>query len=114
MLEIKNIKKSFGNKEVLKDVSFSVGEGAIVCLLGNNGAGKTTIINCILRMIKADSGTILLNGRDIRKYTNAEYFSNVNALLESSVNIYDYRTDCVKEEKYRNWIKIIKKTNYLG
>lgn len=92
MLEIKNIKKSFGNKEVLKDVSFSVGEGAIVCLLGNNGAGKTTIINCILRMIKADSGTILLNGRDIRKYTNAEYFSNVNALLESSVNIYDYLT----------------------
>lgn len=64
----------------------------IVCLLGNNGAGKTTIINCILRMIKADSGTILLNGRDIRKYTNAEYFSNVNALLESSVNIYDYLT----------------------
>lgn len=92
MLEIKNIKKSFGNKEVLKDVSFSVGEGAIVCLLGNNGAGKTTIINCIVRMIKADSGTILLNGRDIRKYTNAEYFSNVNALLESSVNIYDYLT----------------------
>lgn len=92
MLEIKNIKKSFGNKEVLKDVSFSVGEGAIVCLLGNNGAGKTTIINCILWMIKADSGTILLNGRDIRKYTNAEYFSNVNALLESSVNIYDYLT----------------------
>lgn len=92
MLEINNIKKSFGNKEVLKDVSFSVGEGAIVCLLGNNGAGKTTIINCILRMIKADSGTILLNGRDIRKYTNAEYFSNVNALLESSVNIYDYLT----------------------
>lgn len=92
MLEIKNIKKSFGNKEVLKDVSFSVGEGAIVCLLGNNGAEKTTIINCILRMIKADSGTILLNGRDIRKYTNAEYFSNVNALLESSVNIYDYLT----------------------
>lgn len=92
MLEIKNIKKSFGNKEVLKDVSFSVREGEIVCLLGNNGAGKTTIINCILRMIKADSGTILLNGRDIRKYTNAEYFSNVNALLESSVNIYDYLT----------------------
>ena len=92
MLEIKNIKKSFGNKEVLRDVSFSVREGEIVCLLGNNGAGKTTIINCILRMIKADSGTILLNGRDIRKYTNAEYFSNVNALLESSVNIYDYLT----------------------
>lgn len=92
MLEIKNMKKSFGNKEVLRDVSFSVREGEIVCLLGNNGAGKTTIINCILRMIKADSGTILLNGRDIRKYTNAEYFSNVNALLESSVNIYDYLT----------------------
>lgn len=38
MLEIKNLKKSFKNKDVLKGVSFSVNEGEIVCLLGNNGA----------------------------------------------------------------------------
>lgn len=90
MLEVCNIKKNFKNKEVLKDVSFSVNSGEIVCLLGNNGAGKTTIINCILKMMKTDSGKILFNNTDISLYNNSNYFSLVNALLESSVNIYDY------------------------
>ena len=92
MLEIKGLKKSFKAKEVLKNLNLSIKEGEIVCLLGNNGAGKTTLINCILRMIQADAGSILLDGRDIFTYNNEEYFSKVNALLESSVNVYDYLT----------------------
>ena len=51
MLEIKGLKKSFKAKEVLKNLNLSIKEGVIVCLLGNNGAGKTSLINCILRMI---------------------------------------------------------------
>ena len=90
MIELSNIKKSFKNNEVLKDVSFKISDGEIVCLLGNNGAGKTTIINCILKMIKPDSGVILLNGTDIRKLKNRNYFSQINALLESSINVYDF------------------------
>ena len=92
MLEIKGLKKSFKAKEVLKNLNLSIKEGEIVCLLGNNGAGKTTLINCILRMIQADAGSIFLDGRDIFTYKNEEYFSKVNALLESSVNVYDYLT----------------------
>ena len=92
MLEIKGLKKSFKAKEVLKNLNLSIKEGEIVCLLGNNGAGKTTLINCILRMIQADAGSIFLDGRDIFTYNNEEYFSKVNALLESSVNVYDYLT----------------------
>ena len=92
MLEIKGLKKSFKAKEVLKNLNLSINEGEIVCLLGNNGAGKTTLINCILRMLQADGGSIFLEGRDISTYKNEEYFSKVNALLESSVNVYDYLT----------------------
>ena len=92
MLEIKGLKKSFKAKEVLKNLNLSINEGEIVCLLGNNGAGKTTLINCILRMLQADAGSIFLEGRDISMYKNEEYFSKVNALLESSVNVYDYLT----------------------
>ena len=92
MLEIKGLKKSFKAKEVLKNLNLSINEGEIVCLLGNNGAGKTTLINCILRMLQADGGSIFLAGRDISTYKNEEYFSKVNALLESSVNVYDYLT----------------------
>ena len=92
MLEIKGLKKSFKATEVLKNLNLSINEGEIVCLLGNNGAGKTTLINCILRMLQADAGSIFLEGRDISTYKNEEYFSKVNALLESSVNVYDYLT----------------------
>ena len=106
MLEIKGLKKSFKAKEVLKNLNLSIKEGEIVCLLGNNGAGKTTLINCILRMIHADAGSILLDGRDIFTYKNEEYFSKVNALLESSVNVYDYLTGWQNIEYFSGLLKI--------
>ena len=92
MLKITNLRKSFRSKEVLKDVSFEVKKGEIVRLLGNNGAGKTTIINCILKMLKPDSGEIQLDGKAIDKCKNSEYFNKVSALLESSTNVYNYLT----------------------
>ena len=106
MLEIKGLKKSFKAKEVLKNLNLSIKEGEIVCLLGNNGAGKTTLINCILRMIQADAGSILLDGRDIFTYKNKEYFSEVNALLESSVNVYDYLTGWQNIEYFSGLLNI--------
>ena len=106
MLEIKGLKKSFKAKEVLKNLNLSIKEGEIVCLLGNNGAGKTTLINCILRMIQANSGSILLDGRDIFTYKNEEYFSKVNALLESSVNVYDYLTGWQNIEYFSGLLNI--------
>ena len=106
MLEIKGLKKSFKAKEVLKNLNLSIKEGVIVCLLGNNGAGKTTLINCILRMIQADAGSILLDGRDIFTYKNEEYFSKVNALLESSVNVYDYLTGWQNIEYFSGLLKL--------
>ena len=106
MLEIKGLKKSFKAKEVLKNLNLSIKEGEIVCLLGNNGAGKTTLINCILRMIQADAGSILLDGRDIFTYNNEEYFSKVNALLESSVNVYDYLTGWQNIEYFSGLLKL--------
>ena len=106
MLEIKDLKKSFKAKEVLKNLNLSIKEGEIVCLLGNNGAGKTTLINCILRMIQADAGSILLDGRDIFTYNNEEYFSKVNALLESSVNVYDYLTGWQNIEYFSGLLNI--------
>ena len=106
MLEIKGLKKSFKAKEVLKNLNLSINEGEIVCLLGNNGAGKTTLINCILRMIQADAGSIFLEGRDISTYKNEEYFSKVNALLESSVNVYDYLTGWQNIEYFSGLLKL--------
>ncbi|MDO4661622.1 MAG: ABC transporter ATP-binding protein [Tissierellia bacterium] len=92
MLEVKNITKKYDNKEVLKDVSFDVKNGEIVTILGKNGAGKTTILNSILKMIKIDSGEIIFDERNIFSLKNKQYFKDVSAVLESSVNVYNYLT----------------------
>lgn len=110
MLKITNLRKSFRNKSVLKDVSFEVNSGEIVCLLGNNGAGKTTIINCILKMIRPDSGEIMLDDRRIDKCKNSEYFNQVSALLESSSNVYDYLTGVQNIEYFAGLSKIDSKS----
>ena len=110
MLTITNLRKSFREKSVLKDVSFTVNAGEIVCFLGNNGAGKTTIINCILKMIHQDSGEIRLAGKDIQNIKNGEYFNKVSALLESSSNVYDYLTGWQNIEYFAGLSKIDSKT----
>ena len=110
MLTITNLRKSFREKSVLKDASFTVNAGEIVCLLGNNGAGKTTIINCILKMIHQDSGEIRLAGKDIQNIKNGEYFNKVSALLESSSNVYDYLTGWQNIEYFAGLSKIDSKT----
>jgi len=64
-LKIRNLNKSFGALHVSRDVSFTVPEGACHALIGPNGAGKTTLIHQISGVLRADSGQILLDGRDI-------------------------------------------------
>ncbi|MCM1188931.1 MAG: ATP-binding cassette domain-containing protein [bacterium] len=62
-LEVKNIRKSFGEKEVLHGVSFSVESGKALGLLGRNGAGKTTTIRILMDVFHANSGEILMDGK---------------------------------------------------
>ena len=60
-LEVKNLCKNYGKKEVLKDINFSLDEGNILCILGPSGCGKTTILNSIGGFIKNNSGRIILD-----------------------------------------------------
>lgn len=66
MLEISGLKKSFGSKEVIKDLSFSIPENTIFGFVGQNGAGKTTTMKMILGLMKSDAGTIKVNGQDVK------------------------------------------------
>lgn len=67
LLEVKSITKSFGQKTVLNDVSFSVRSGQALGLLGRNGAGKTTMIRIIMGVFGPDGGAVLLDGEPIGK-----------------------------------------------
>ena len=65
LLQVKNVYKSYGDKQVLKDVSFTVEGGRIVGLLGKNGTGKSTLIKLINDLLTIDKGEILINGASV-------------------------------------------------
>ena len=65
MLQVKNIKKSFGDNEVLKGISFDIDQGDVVVILGSSGSGKTTLLRCIEMFEKADSGEVSIGDKTV-------------------------------------------------
>lgn len=66
-IEIKNLCKSFGNNQVLRNLNLDVDEKEIVVLMGLSGSGKTTLLRCLCDLEEADSGTICINGKYLLK-----------------------------------------------
>lgn len=64
-LEVKNLKKSFGNHEVLKDISLSVKQGEVISIIGSSGSGKSTILRCINLLEEPSGGDIIIEGKSI-------------------------------------------------
>ena len=82
VLEVKNINKSFGKKQVLNNVSFSINEGEILGFIGPNGAGKTTTIKIILGLQSLNSGEVIINGYSIvNNFSKA--IEKVGAIVEN-------------------------------
>ncbi len=66
-LEARNLQKAYGNRKVVKDVSLTVQKGEVVGLLGPNGAGKTTSFYMIVGLVRADAGTIAIDGQAVER-----------------------------------------------
>lgn len=67
MIQTKGITKSFGSLQVLKGIDLAIKQGEIVSIVGPSGAGKTTLLQIIGTLDKPDTGTLILNGTDVRK-----------------------------------------------
>lgn len=65
MIELKNIKKSFGELQVLKGIDLNIAKGEVVSIVGPSGAGKTTLLQIMGTLDKADSGQVLINGTEV-------------------------------------------------
>lgn len=83
-LEFRNVSFTYpkAEKPVLKNVSFTVKKGEKISIVGLNGAGKSTLVKLICRMYKADSGEILVNGRDIYDYDYLSYMDVISAVFQ--------------------------------
>ena len=88
-LEIKGLTKAFGRKQVLQDLNITIEQGQCYCLLGKNGVGKSTFLNCILDLIQPDSGTITLYGKDYHQ-NSFEVKQIIGALCEDNPLIEEF------------------------
>ena len=65
MIEIQNLQKNFGEKQVLKNINLKIEEGEVTCILGGSGCGKSTLIKCLIRLEEPTGGKIVVDGKDI-------------------------------------------------
>ena len=124
ILEVKNLSKSFGGKEILKDVSFSLDKGDILGFIGPNGAGKSTTIKCILGLNSLTKGTVLIDGHDITKEFS-KAMVKVGAIVENP-DLYMYLSgkqnlrlianyyDGVNGEKIEDVVKLVGLENRIN
>ena len=76
VLEVQNIKKRFGNTEVLKGVSFSLERGQVLAIIGSSGSGKTTLLRCLNFLETPDEGTITVDGKLLSRDTDQQLREN--------------------------------------
>ena len=95
MITLKNISKSFGGLQAVRNVSIEIKKGTITGLIGPNGAGKTTLFNIIAGFYKADSGSITLDSQDISGLRSDELFES--GLLRTFQIAHEFENLTVRE-----------------
>ncbi|MDQ0219704.1 ABC transporter ATP-binding protein [Peribacillus cavernae] len=88
MVEVKNVSKQYGNKNVVDNVSLQIAKGKITSFIGPNGAGKSTLLSMISRLISKDSGEIFIDGEEVSKCNSNELAKKISILKQSNhINI---------------------------
>lgn len=72
MISVEHVSKSFGTRQILRDVSLSVGKGETMVILGASGSGKSTLLKMIIGLLRPDSGRVMVNGQDITRMNEDE------------------------------------------
>ena len=84
-ISVKNLKKTFGDLEVLKDISTDVYKGEVLCIIGPSGSGKSTFLRCLNKLEKATAGSIIVDGEDI-----LEKKTNINKVRENIGMVFQH------------------------
>ncbi len=87
MIKVVNLEKHFGSVTAVNKISFSIQEGEIFGLLGPNGAGKSTIIKILSTLLKSDSGSVFINGKEINK--NSDDCKKIIGVVPQEIALYE-------------------------
>ncbi len=90
MIEIKNLSKSFGQQEVLHDISMNVSEGEVVALIGASGSGKSTLLRCVNLLETPNSGKIIVDEVDITASFNIDEYRAKVGMIFQSFNLFPH------------------------
>ena len=91
ILEVQHVKKVFGNKLVLDDVSFTLDAGECLGIVGLSGGGKSTLAKIIARLIPSDGGQIFLCGEDITHATGNDFYRNMQMIFQTPEDSFNPR-----------------------
>lgn len=89
-ISIRDLKYSYRKSEVLRGITFSVGQGEVLFVLGPNGAGKSTLFKCILRILSNYGGGIFIDGKDIQEISPRQMAKRIAYIPQSHVPKFDY------------------------
>jgi len=89
-LEIKHLQCSYGEKVIIEDFSASTESGEILCLLGPNGIGKTTLFKTILRFLPTNKGSVLIDGKDVKTFSRREFAKLIGYVPQSHVPPFSF------------------------
>ena len=108
ILEIKDLKKNFGEREILRGINFSVNKGDVVCVIGPSGSGKSTLIRCINFLETPTAGEICYKGENVLKqYKDLALYRTKVGMVFQQFNLFNNMT--VLENCVVGQIKVLKK-----
>lgn len=84
MIEVKNLVKKYGDKAVVDNVSLNIEKGKITSFIGPNGAGKSTVLSMISRIMDKDSGSVIIDGKELEAWDNKELAKKISILKQSN------------------------------
>ncbi len=114
MIEIKNLNFSYNDKQILKNINFSLEKPEFLCLLGPNGSGKTTLLKNICGLLKVQDGKISFDNKDLLKLNRKDLSKNVAIVNQNQENPYEYFVkELVEMGTYVLNLKYSEKKNFL-
>ena len=90
VLDVKNISFSYENELIFENISFSIEKGDVLCILGPNGTGKTTLIKCLTNIHEIDSGEIFIKGKNIKKLSFKQISKHVGYIPQSHIPTFPF------------------------